>query len=238
MYSNTNPDTSPDAATPQIRVLIADDHALVRDGLRRIIEGEAGLCVCGHAVDGESTLLRLADTPCDVLLLDLTMPAPHGTELIGRIRTQWAGLPILVLSMHNHVAIVNAVLQAGASGYVAKDSDPDVLLQALRTVAGGARHLAPQLERELAALEAALGAAPRQSELSPREADVLQRLTRGQSNAEIARALSLSEKTISTHKVNLMAKLHLRSVADLIRYVDDQQRLGVMAGTGKEGLPR
>ncbi len=225
---------SPDEATRQSRVLIADDHALVRDGLRRIIESEPGLCVCGHAVDGESTLQRLADTPCDVLLLDLTMPAPHGVDLIGRIRTRWPDLPILVLSMHNHIAIVQAVLQAGARGYIVKDSDPEVLLEALRTVVDGGSYLVPKLRHELAALEEA----PRLPGLSPREADVLQRLTRGQSNAEIARVLSLSEKTVSTHKANLMAKLHLRSVADLIRYVDDQQRLGAVADHGKDGLSR
>ena len=146
---------SPDEATRQSRVLIADDHALVRDGLRRIIESEPGLCVCGHAVDGESTLQRLADTPCDVLLLDLTMPAPHGVDLIGRIRTRWPDLPILVLSMHNHIAIVQAVLQAGARGYIVKDSDPEVLLEALRTVVDGGSYLVPKLRHELAALEEA-----------------------------------------------------------------------------------
>ena len=95
-----------------IQVIIADDHAMVRDGLRRIIEGEPGLHVSGQAVDGDSTLARLCDTPCDVLLLDLTMPAPNGPELISQIRECWPDLPILVLSMHNSAAVARAALLA------------------------------------------------------------------------------------------------------------------------------
>lgn len=97
-------------------VLIADDHALVRAGLRCIIESEPGLSVCGQADDGASTLARLRDTPCDILLLDLSMPAPHGPELIGLIRATWPALPVLVVSMHTHPTVAQAALQAGANG--------------------------------------------------------------------------------------------------------------------------
>lgn len=204
----------------EVRVLIADDHAMVRDGLRRILNGKPGLHVAGFAVDGPSTLERLRDTPCHVLLLDLTMPAPSGPELIRQIRGEWPELPILVLSMHNQPAVVRAVLQAGASGYVAKDNDPEILVQALRHVAGGGRYVEPRLAEALL-FTPPPPPAPR---LSPREALVLQRIAAGETNADIARSLFLSEKTISTHKTNLMSKLQITTLAELVRFVDEQLR--------------
>lgn len=206
-----NPDRGNDIA-----VVIADDHAMVRTGLQRIIEGELGLRVTGQASDGASTLARLRDTRCDVLLLDLGMPAPNGPELIRLIRSQWPQLPILVVSMHNHPKMVRAALDAGADGYVAKDSDPDVLLVALRRVAAGGHYL----ERGLADALLFAPAPVSSAHLSPREREVLKRLARGETNSEIARALFLSEKTVSTHKTNLMAKLGLENLADLVRYAD------------------
>jgi DNA-binding NarL/FixJ family response regulator len=206
------------ASLPEIRVLIADDHAMVRSGLQRIIDSEPGLCVSGQAVDGASTLVQLQDERCDVLLLDMTMPAPSGPNLIGQIRVQWPKLPILVVSMHHEAAIVRAALQAGANGYITKDSEPQALLQALRRVAGNGRYVEPRL------LDAMVFAppVPARQALSPRECQVLQRLAAGQSNSVIARALFLSEKTISSHKTNLMVKLGVENMADLVRYADQQ----------------
>ena len=216
-------------ASPVIQVLIADDHAMVRDGLRRIIESEPDLCVTGQAVDGNTTLDRLCDTPCHILLLDLTMPAPNGPELISQIREYWQDLPIFVLTMHNHLAIARAALQAGASGYIAKDNDPDVLLQALRHVAAGGRFVEPRLAEALL-FEPRPKAVP---VLTARESEVLHRLAAGQTNSEIARGLYLSEKTVSTHKTNLMAKLKLDSLADLVRHVDEQRRAAGQVGAGR-----
>jgi len=207
-----NPDRSGDIA-----VIIADDHAMVRAGLQRIIEGELGMRVTGQAGDGASTLARLQDTRCDVLLLDLGMPAPSGLELIRQVRAQWPQLAILVVSMHNHPKMVRAALDAGVNGYVVKDSDPEVLVQALRRVAGGGHYLEPSLADALLFTPSPVP----HGNLSPREREVLRRLARGQSNGEIARALFLSEKTISTHKANLMAKLQLENVADLVHYADE-----------------
>lgn len=201
----------------EIAVVIADDHAMVRAGLQRILEGEPGFAVSGLAGDGSSTLAILKDARCDVLLLDLTMPAPSGTELIGRIRRDWPQLGILVVSMHNHPKVVRAALDAGASGYVPKDADPDVLLGAIRQVAAGGRYVEPGLANALLFTPAP---APHES-LSPREQEVLRRLAAGESNSDIARALFLSEKTISTHKAHVMAKLQLQSMVDLVRYADE-----------------
>jgi DNA-binding NarL/FixJ family response regulator len=123
--------------TTGLAIVIADDHALVRAGLQRIVESEPGLRVTGQANDGPDTLARLADTRCDVLLLDLDMPAPSGLELIKRVRAHWPQLSIVVVSMHNQPQMVRAALAAGVDDYVAKDSDPEVLIAALRRVAGG-----------------------------------------------------------------------------------------------------
>lgn len=211
----------------EIHILIADDHAMVRKGLQRIIDSEPGLRVIGQAVDGSSTLAGLRATPCHVLLLDMGMPAPSGPELIGLIRVQWPRLPILVVSMYHDAAIVRAALQAGASGYITKDSEPETLMQALRRVAGGGRYVEPRLLDAIAFAPPA----PAHPALSPRERQVLQRLADGQSNSVIARALFLSEKTISSHKANLMLKLGLQNMADLVRYAD--QHLRVAGRTGE-----
>ena len=218
-----------DADAPrEILVLIADDHAMVRDGLRRIVEGETDLRVCGQAVDGDSTLARLADTPCHVLLLDLSMPAPNGPELITLIRGRWPDLPVLVLSMHNSIAVARAALQAGASGYIAKDNDPEVLVLALRHVVGGGRYVEPRLAEALLFSPPA----PPVPTLTPRESEIMYRLANGESNGDIARDLYLSEKTVSTHKTNLMAKLRFKSVAEMVRFVDEQRRV---AGLNRNG---
>lgn len=205
-----------------IRVLIADDHAMVRDGLRRIIESEPGMRVSGQSVDGNTTLDRLCDTPCDILLLDLNMPAPNGPGLIRQVRDFRPDLPILVLTMHNQPAVARAALKAGASGFIAKDNDPEVLLHALRQVAAGERYIEPRLAA------AFNGPAPSSTlpTLSPREVEVLQRLAAGETNGQIAIELGLSEKTVSTHKTNVMAKLKLQSLADLVRLADQLKKTG------------
>ena len=200
-------------------ILVADDHAMVRSGLRRIVEGEAGFSVVAEAHDGTSTLAALEAWKPGLLMLDMSMPAPSGPQLIEIIRSRWPQLAILVVSMHNEPRIVRVALQAGANGYVTKDSDPDTLLDALRRVANGGRFVAPALADQVAFLPPEHDH-PRHV-LSPREFAVFQRLAAGFSNQEIARELGLSEKTISSHKSNLMAKLAIFNMAELIRYADD-----------------
>lgn len=225
---------SPDEPTPTagrlaktfIRVLIADDHAMVRDGLRRIIESEPGMRVSGQSVDGNTTLDRLCDTPCDILLLDLNMPAPNGPDLIRQVRDFRPDLPILVLTMHNQPSVARAALKAGAGGFIAKDNDPDVLLRALRQVAAGERYIEPRLASAFDAA-APSGTLP---VLSPREAEVLRRLAAGQSNSQIALDLALSKKTVSSHKINLMAKLKLQSLAEVVRLADQLKMTGTWFG--------
>ncbi|NQW81197.1 MAG: response regulator transcription factor [Polaromonas sp.] len=198
-----------------IKVLIADDHAMFRGALGRLIDSEPDLQVVALAHDGASTLQQLADNPCDVLLLDLTMPEPSGSQLISLIREKWPQQRLLVVSMLDTPRIVRTALDAGANGYITKDSEPATLLQALRVVAAGGRHVEPSL------MEAMLFAPAPAPKLTPRETEILKRLAAGQSNSAIARSLYITDKTVSSHKANLMAKLSIQNLADLLRYAMD-----------------
>jgi DNA-binding NarL/FixJ family response regulator len=203
------------SAWVSIKVLIADDHAMVRGALGHLIDSEPGLEVVALAHDGASTLQQLAAHACDVLMLDLTMPEPSGCELISLVRERWPQQHLLVVSMHNTPRIVRAALNAGANGYITKDSEPETLLHALRVVAAGGRYVEPRL------MDAMLFAPTPAARLTPRETDILQRLAAGQSNSAIARSLYITDKTVSTHKANLMAKLDIHNLADLLRYAMD-----------------
>lgn len=201
--------------TRTLGIVIADDHAMVRDGLKRIIDSEPDMRVIGQAIDGISTLACLQTQQPDVVLIDLTMPNTHGTSLVASIHRSYPQLPVLVVSMHDTPSVVRAALQAGATGYITKDSHPDRLIEAIRTVAAGDRYIDPSLKEALQRQPAHSPAV-----LSPRELQVLCLLAQGMSNTEVALTLGLSEKTISTHKTNMLTKLHLNSLADLVRFAD------------------
>jgi DNA-binding NarL/FixJ family response regulator len=201
----------------RLRIVVADDHAIVRAGLERLLEREPEMCICATASSGTETLERLDECDCDILLLDLSMPAPSGPELIGRVRRRKPRLPILVMSMHTDPTIVKAALQAGAAGYISKGSDPECVVQAVQVVAGGGHYVEPRLMHwTLFPPESAAATQP----LSAREREVLLHLAAGESNSVIARKLFLSEKTVSSHKAKIMAKLNVASLAELIRYAD------------------
>lgn len=211
---------------PRIRVALADDHAMVRAGLRRLIEGEAGFEVVGEASDGASALQLLRDQPCNVFVMDLSMPPPQGADLIGRVRAQWPTMSILVVSMHNSPRLARAALDAGALGFVTKDNDPEVLMLALQRVAAGERFIDPRI-RNAVLTEQGLPTDPF-APLSPREREVMELLCEGLGNNDIARRLGLSEKTVSTHKANILVKLGIKSLAELVRLRDGarEERLG------------
>ena len=200
------------------RVLIADDHALVRDGLKRILEGNDDLTVAGEAANGHDVLLSLAAVPFDVLLLDLSMPGRSGIELIRLVRERAPKLPILVLTMHEEEQYAVRAIRAGASGYLTKDSAAAQLVSAIRRVAGGGLFINTAVAEQLA-----LNLMPASSELphkllSDREFEVFQLLVAGKSISGIAQQLCLSVKTISTHKARVLQKMRLHSIADLTRY--------------------
>ncbi|MBP0625431.1 response regulator [Cupriavidus consociatus] len=200
-----------------IRVLIADDHAIVRSGLKQIVATATDVVVAGEAAEGGAVLEQLRTGEFGLLLLDMTMPGINGIDLIRRVRAEWPGLAILILSMHNEAQVASRALRAGAWGYVTKDSDPEILLGAIRKLAAGGRFIDPALVDAMV-FEQRGTDAPAHDVLSDREFQVFQRIASGQTINEIAEALSLSAKTISTHKMRLMQKLGMQNNAALIRY--------------------
>lgn len=199
-----------------IRVFIADDHAMVRGGLKQIIALGGDMEVVGEATDGNAVLAGLATTPSDLLLLDMTMPAPSGVALIQRLRSEQPALPILVLSMHNEGQFVARALKAGAAGYVTKGSEPEVLIAAIRKIAGGGRFIDPSLV-EAMVFEGGEDRQPHEA-LSERELQILKLIAAGLPLGRIADQLHLSPKTVSTYKMRLMDKLGIDNNAELIRY--------------------
>ncbi|MEN2471772.1 response regulator transcription factor [Burkholderia sp. GS2Y] len=199
-----------------IRVLIADDHALIRGGLKQILAATADIVVAGEAADGADVIELIRDIALDLLLLDMDMPGISGIALIRHVRAARPSLPIFVLSVHDEVQIVTRALKAGASGYATKDSDPEIVLDAIRKLAAGDRFIDPKLVGAIV-FDAPRDDSPALESLSDREFQVLQMFADGRGINDIASSLSLSAKTISTHKSRLMQKLRIENNADLIR---------------------
>lgn len=206
-----------------IRIVIADDHAIVRAGLKQMFAIMPEMEVVAEAVDGESVLEILRHTRSDVLLLDLNMPGISGPELIGRLKSHWPSQPILVLSMHDTAQIASRALKAGADGYVTKDSEPQVLLSAIRKVSAGGRFISSEVAQKLALMATTSGDSLPHNALSVREFDVFRCLIKGLGVNDIADQLSISNKTVSTHKARLLEKMQMSSVAELTRYAMDNQ---------------
>ena len=200
-----------------IRLLIADDHAIFRQGLRRVIDFAADLDVAAEARNGREVIEQVRVRRFDAVLLDLDMPGVSGIELIKLLVEQAPALPILVLTVHDEVELARRAVAAGAAGYVTKDGEPEALLDAVRTVARGGHYVAPQIATRMLYQGLAPDEAPHRS-LSDREFQVFRRLADGESIGEIAEALQVSPKTISTHKFRAMQKLGLRTDGELVRY--------------------
>jgi DNA-binding NarL/FixJ family response regulator len=201
-----------------IKLLIVDDHALMREGLKQLFEGEADIQVCAEAGCGEDALRILQAEEIDLILLDITIPGVSGVELIEKIKRISAQLPILVLSMHNEPQIAKRKLQAGANGYITKDSSPKDLLTAIHKVAEGGRYIAPDIAEKIAfELNSPALALPHER-LSNRELLILSLLAKGKKISEIAGELNISSKTVSTHKSRLMQKMHIDNEVKLMQY--------------------
>ena len=202
----------------RIRVLLADDHNLVRAGVRHILENQPGVTVVGEVADGGAALEALARIPVDVLVLDLTMPGIDGFAVLRRARSLAPALKVLVLSMHANQEYVSRAVREGADGYLLKDSAVDDLMAAIQAVREGRAYYSPQIQRQLTDL--VRGGPPAAGALTPlteREREVLQRIAEGHSTKEIAARLEISARTVETHRANLMRKLDVRSLAQLVR---------------------
>ncbi|MBR9882178.1 MAG: response regulator transcription factor [Oceanospirillales bacterium] len=204
-----------------IQLLLADDHTLVREGLKRLFHGSGCIQVAGEAACSGEVLNLLRQQRYDIVLLDISMPGMGAEELLERLRTHYPQLPVLILSMHNEPQIAKRKLKAGASGYLTKDSDPEMLLEAVQRVVRGGRYLCPELAERIAFEADSVDDDDSNIRLSNREMQVLRLLAQGLSQNEIAARLVISNKTVSTHKTRLMRKMEIGSNAELIRYAVD-----------------
>ena len=201
-----------------IRVLLADDHAIVRTGLKEILEGTDDIRVAAEAGNGNEALARVREKDFDVVVLDLSMPGRSGIELIRQIKSERSKLRVLVLSMHSEAQYAVRALKAGASGYLTKEGAADQLVAAIRRISAGGAFVSPETAERLALDFTQPDDRLPHTRLSDREFQVFQAIVAGKSVGEIARALSLSIKTVSTHKSNLMDKMGIDNQAELVRY--------------------
>lgn len=202
-----------------IRVAIADDHPLVRTGLREVLADERVIEVVGEAADGDETVSLLRATDPDVLLLDITMPGAPFPGLLRHVRGSFPRIRVLILTMHSEEQFAVRALEEGAAGYLTKQHPPQEVVQAINQVAGGGRYLTASLaERAAAALEGTAPPLPHER-VSRREYEVLCMIGLGKSVKQIAYELGVSPKTVSTHRARLLRKMKLRTSAELIRYV-------------------
>jgi len=204
-------------AAERTRVLLADDHTLVRAGVRRILEAQPGLQVVGEAADGAAALAALGDRDVDVLVLDLTMPGMDGFEVLRRARSIAPGLRVLVLSMHADAEYVARAVREGADGYLLKDSAVQDLVAAIEAVRAGRAYHSPEVQRDLSDLVRGRPTQDPLAELTEREREVLKCVAEGLSTKETAARFEISARTVETHRANLMRKLGVRSVAQLVR---------------------
>jgi DNA-binding NarL/FixJ family response regulator len=201
-----------------IRVLIADDHAIMREGLKQLFALGKEVEVAGEAVNGGQVLDALHAGGIDLVLLDMTMPGVSGVNLIQRIRAHESYPPVLVLSMHNELPIARRALAAGAAGYLTKDNKPETLMNAIRKVVAGGRFIDPELAEQMVFESSSSDQRPPHELLSDREFHILRLLVRGKSVNQVAEELSISNKTVSTHKARLMQKMNFQNNAELVRY--------------------
>jgi len=201
-----------------MKLLIADDHALVLGGLKQLLATADDILVAGEAANGQQVLDAVRSSRYDLVLLDMYMPEPSGIDLIVRIRMLDPQLPILVLTMRNELHVARAAFKAGASGYLTKDNEPEVLLAAIRKTAAGGRFIDPMLIGQIVSDAETMHLDPAHERLSTREFHILSLLSSGKRITGIARDLGLSSKTVSTHKMRLMRKLNFSSDAELVRY--------------------
>ena len=201
-----------------IRVLIADDHPIVRQGLRQILSGTADVAVAAEATDGRELLEQMRRSLCDVVLLDLTMPGSDGMDVLKALRREWPETPVLVLTMHSEDQFAVRALRAGAAGYLTKDSAPSELVGAIRKIVAGGRYISPWVAERLASHFGPDDERPAHERLSDREYQVLRLIAAGKSTREIAEMLSLSAKTVGTYRARILEKMRMRTAAELTAY--------------------
>jgi DNA-binding NarL/FixJ family response regulator len=202
-----------------IKVLLADDHSIVREGLRRIVEESEDMEVVAEAADGKEAIRQIRKRRPDVAVIDISMPEIDGLEVLQRLQPEYPELPILILTMHEEQQYAVRAIEAGARGYITKKSAPEQLVKAIRKVYAGSRYLSEEAAEALA-LRVAKGTSGKSplDLLSTRELQVLRRLALGHTNREIAENYNISIKTVDTYRLRLLKKLSLRNNAELSRF--------------------
>ena len=205
-------------APDPVRILVVDDHAVVRRGLELLLDAAEGIETVGEAADAEQAILRARLLEPDVVLMDVTLPGRSGIEAAAELRERVPRAAVLMLSMHDDPAYVREAFSVGARGYVLKEAADSELVAAVREVAAGGRYVHPQLGARLAAADARADADAAESPLSDREREVLRLLALGHTNQEIADLLFISIRTAETHRAHIMRKLRRSTRAELVRY--------------------
>jgi two-component system invasion response regulator UvrY len=206
-----------------MRILIADDHAVVRHGLKQILADEFKRAEFGEARNGQEVLNKVWKEKWDVVILDITMPGRGGLEILKEVKKARPKIPVLVLSMHPEDQFAVRVLKAGASGYMTKESAPEQLVEAIRKIVAGGRHISPSLAEIMAAYLTVKTEKPPHELLSNREFQVLRQIASGRTVSEIARELSLSVRTVSTYRTRILEKMGLKTNAELTHYAFQNQ---------------
>lgn len=206
-----------------INILIADDHSVVREGLKQIISGNADMTVLAEACSGNEAIEKIRKNPVSVAILDISMPGKNGLDTLKEIKVIHPDLPVLILSMYPEEQYALRFFRAGASGYLTKKSAPEELINAIRTVSKGKKYVSPSLAEKLVGELDITTDKPLHSSLSDREFQVLCLIASGKTSGEIAGELFLSVKTISTYRARILEKLRLKNTAELINYAIQNQ---------------
>ena len=209
-----------------IKILIADDHAIVREGLKRIITETSDMVVADEATSGHEALNKALKNDYDVMVLDITMPGINGLDVLKQIKAQKPKLPILVLSVHPEEQYAVRVLRAGASGYLTKESAPDELIAAIRKAYDGGKYVSSSLAEKLAFDLEVEREKPLHETLSDREYQVMINIAQGKKVKDIAEELFLSEKTISTYRSRILEKMGMEKNEELVRYAMNNHLIG------------
>jgi DNA-binding NarL/FixJ family response regulator len=201
-----------------IRILIADDHAILRRGLREILAGEMETALCGEAKDANEVMAKIQAEEWDLVILDITMPGRSGLDVLRDLKAERAKLPVLVLSMHPEDQYAKRLLRAGASGYMNKESAPEELIKAVRKVLAGGRYVSAALGEKLAGDLSEDAGRPIHEALSHREFEVLRMLAAGKTVTQIAEELHLGATTVSTYRARILEKMKMNTTAELMHY--------------------